>query len=68
MDTPVDKSLSEPLAHHQTRYLNEHSSCAMCDSALEIRHEINKQDLKVKEEAHCLSCGIRVRSSHHLMH
>ena len=26
----------------QTRYLTEHSTCAMCDTKLEIRHEINK--------------------------
>ena len=52
----------------QTRYLTEHSTCAMCDTKLEIRHEINKNDLKIKEEAHCPSCGIRVRSCHHLMH
>jgi DNA-directed RNA polymerase subunit RPC12/RpoP len=53
---------------HQTRYVTEHSECAMCDTKLEIRHEINKNDLKIKEEAHCPSCGIRVRSSQHLMH
>lgn len=51
----------------QYRFVFEHSTCAMCDSTLEIRHEINKNDLKIKEEAHCPSCGIRVRSTHHLM-
>jgi DNA-directed RNA polymerase subunit RPC12/RpoP len=52
----------------QRRFLVEHSSCAMCDTKLEIRHEINKNDLKIKEEAHCPSCGIRVRVAHHMMH
>ena len=51
----------------QTRYVFEHLTCAMCDSTLEIRHEINKNDLKIKEEAHCPSCGIRVRSKQHLL-
>lgn len=50
------------------RYVMEHNTCAMCDTTLEIRHEINMNDLKVKEEAHCPCCGIRVRSTHHLMH
>lgn len=50
------------------RFVAEHNTCAMCDTKLEIRHEINMNDLKVKEEAHCPCCGIRVRSSHHLMH
>ncbi len=58
----------ERLAEHQARYMTEHSTCAMCDSHLEIRHEVRLAELKVKEEAHCPSCGIRVRSSHHLMH
>jgi DNA-directed RNA polymerase subunit RPC12/RpoP len=61
-------STSTTLPSHQFRYLTEHSTCAMCETQLEIRHEINRNDLKVKEEAHCPSCGIRVRSSHHLMH
>ncbi len=52
----------------QRRYVREHSTCAMCESTLEIRHDVNRADLKVKEEAHCPSCGIRVRSAHHLMH
>ena len=60
----VDGSLN----NQQLRYLNSHSTCAMCDSRLEIKHDVNKGELKVKEEAHCPSCGIRVRSNHHLMH
>jgi hypothetical protein len=55
------------LRAHQRQFVTEHSTCAMCDTRLEIRHEINRNDLKIKEEAHCPSCGIRVRSSHHLM-
>jgi DNA-directed RNA polymerase subunit RPC12/RpoP len=58
----------ESLNPQQERFMNEHNSCAMCDSKLEIRHEVNGKELKVKEEAHCPACGIRVRSSHHLMH
>lgn len=56
------------LGIQQRRFMTEHSSCAMCDTKLEIRHEINKNDLKIKEEAHCPSCGIRVRIAHHNMH
>ena len=50
------------------RFANEHSSCAMCESTLDVRHEIDRNELKIREEAHCPSCGIRVRSGHHLMH
>lgn len=57
-----------PAAHELRKFMSEYTMCAMCDTNLEIRHEINMTDLKVKEEAHCPSCGIRVRSKHHLMH
>ena len=67
-DLPVAPAVQVPLSVVQTRYMTEHATCAMCDSTLEIRHDANLKDLKVKEEAHCPSCGIRVRSSHHLMH
>lgn len=56
------------LPNYLRRYLDEQACCAMCETELEIRHEINVKDLRVKEEAHCPSCGIRVRSNHHLMH
>lgn len=52
----------------QTRYVREHSHCAMCESQLEIHHEIDTQELKVKEEAYCPQCSILVRRSQHLMH
>lgn len=55
------------LLTHQERYVFEHQTCAMCESELEITHDINRSELRVKEEAFCPSCGIRVRSSHHLM-
>lgn len=69
MDTlKTAKTQFLPAQAHQRRYVTEHSTCAMCDTRLEIRHEINRNDLKIKEEAHCPSCGIRVRSAQHLMH
>lgn len=69
MNTPSIPPKSVPEhSTKQIRYMTAHSACAMCDTKLEIRHEINKNDLKIKEEAHCPSCGIRVRSVHHLLH
>jgi hypothetical protein len=59
---------AEVLSAEQSRFVFEHSTCAMCDTTLEVRHQVNRTDLKVREEAHCPSCGIRVRSAHHLMH
>jgi hypothetical protein len=73
IENPIESPIENPmdaaavLHAHQRQFVAEHSTCAMCDTTLEIRHEINKNELKIKEEAHCPSCGIRVRSSHHLM-
>ncbi len=65
----LDSNLTPaPEPHELRKFMTEYTMCAMCDTKLEIRHEINTNDLKVKEEAHCPSCGIRVRSKHHLMH
>jgi DNA-directed RNA polymerase subunit RPC12/RpoP len=66
--TVAEAGHEDALSAQQSRYVFEHSTCAMCDSNLEVRHQINRTELKVREEAHCPSCGIRVRSTHHLMH
>jgi hypothetical protein len=60
--------VNEAIHPHQEHRVSEQASCAMCDSMLEIRHEINTNGLKVKEEAHCPCCGIRVRVTQHLLH
>lgn len=52
----------------QDQFVTEYLTCAMCDTELDIRHEINSIELKVKEEAYCPSCGIRVRITHHQVH
>lgn len=68
LESNLESNLETEKPAHQLRYLTAHSTCAMCETKLEIRHEINKNELKLKEEAHCPSCGIRVRSAHHLLH
>ena len=69
MNRPDELDL-EPtqISSQQQRYVHEHVTCAMCDTELEILHEVDLKNLKVKEQAHCPCCGIRVRSTHHLMH
>ena len=73
-ETSIEKSApasaveAVPLSNEQLRFVAEHASCAMCDSELETRHQVNLAELRLREEAHCPSCGIRVRSSQHLLH
>lgn len=68
MRTEIQVLIPDSLSGAQRVYMTAHSNCAMCDTKLEIRHEINKIEWKIKEEAHCPSCHLRVRSAHHLLH
>lgn len=67
LKTRIDHS-QLALAPAPQKFVTEHNQCAMCDSELEIHHEINLSELRVKEEAHCPSCGIRVRVCHFDLH
>lgn len=62
------KTFQVELKKHQSKYVREHSHCSMCEADLEIHHEIDTKDLKVKEEAYCPQCGVLARRSEHPMH
>lgn len=51
------------LNQNQEQFVKEHSHCAICETKLEIHHEINMKDSVVKEEAYCQCCGVRARTS-----
>ena len=69
MNTRDENQLDSVLINsQQRRFVHEHQTCAMCETQLDILHEVDKTELKVKEQAHCPCCGIRVRSTQHLMH
>ena len=52
----------------QRRYLEEHTQCAMCETELAIDHKIDPGGGMMKEEAHCPTCGVRVRAVRHRVH
>ncbi len=62
-----NKAESIDLSNLQLQFISEQLTCAMCETELEIHHQVDLAALKVREEAHCPSCGIRVRSCHHLL-
>jgi hypothetical protein len=57
------------LEPRQTRYASEHEQCVLCDSKLEVRHEIQRRitdDLNVVQEiAECPKCRVRCRTIEH---
>lgn len=46
-------------------FINAHSNCILCGSALELRHIQLPDEKKVKEEAYCKSCDMRTRAKIH---
>ncbi|MCM2281453.1 MAG: hypothetical protein NDI61_06360 [Bdellovibrionaceae bacterium] len=52
----------------QERYLREHASCPMCETDLKMNHDIDKNQNKVKEIAHCPECDLCARTTDHLLH
>lgn len=64
--TPATKD--RPLSIRQFRFVREHTHCALCENELKIQHKINTEGDKVKEEAHCVTCAVRVRSHLHTLH
>ncbi len=51
------------LNSHQAQFVRAHSHCAICETELEIHHDINMTERVVEEEAYCGCCGIRARKS-----
>lgn len=61
-------SQTDAADEKQARYAEEHNQCAMCETELEIVHEIRAFEGALTEEAHCPHCGVRVRAIQHRLH
>lgn len=51
------------LKPDQLKYVFEQNHCAICESKLELSHEVNVEQELVKEQAHCPACKIKVRNA-----
>jgi hypothetical protein len=59
------------LEPQQMRYATEHERCVLCDSKLEVRHEVQRRitdDQRIVQEiAECPKCRIKCRTIEHGM-
>jgi uncharacterized protein with PIN domain len=57
------------LNRRQSRFQQEHESCVLCNTALELKFENIKDERTakriVREIAECPSCSVRARSTDH---
>lgn len=45
--------------------LDDENNCCLCGSALNFKHEVDYATLRIKEDAHCPSCQIQMKSKEH---
>lgn len=64
----VDEADEASVDERHERYLTEHTRCALCESPLELGHEIDSFRAVLVEEARCAQCGVRARAVRHRLH
>jgi hypothetical protein len=45
--------------------LDDENNCCLCGSLLKFTHEVDYLSLTIKENAHCPSCNIQMKSRDH---
>lgn len=52
----------------QELFVEAQTSCCLCGHDLEFDHEMDFQNQKIVEQAHCPGCHIKTKSSEHRLH
>lgn len=47
--------------------LDDFTRCCLCGTELTFRHSVDYATLSVREDAHCPSCSIRLRTRDHTL-
>ncbi len=47
--------------------LDDENNCCLCGSNLQFKHEVDYLTLTIKEDAHCPSCNIQMKSRSHTL-
>jgi hypothetical protein len=45
--------------------LDDENNCCLCGSSLKFSHNVDYLTLMIKEDAHCPSCNIQMKSKEH---
>ena len=47
--------------------LDDENNCCLCGSNLKFNHAVDYLTLMIKEDAHCPSCNIKMKSREHVL-
>lgn len=67
----MDEMTREKLLQYQQKYQNflrSMNCCPLCSTPLTLIHEINEEEERIKETAHCDQCKIETRRKDHPRH
>lgn len=58
---PLQTVRSQPKNDRHEQIIEHLTRCCLCGNELKYHHETDYIMLTVREEAHCQSCGVRMR-------
>jgi len=64
-DIKATQYLSDKSEHEVI--LDDENNCCLCGSNLKFKHEVDYLTLSIKEDAHCPSCNIQMKSRSHTL-
>lgn len=67
MDNIKDFDAETETANQMEFAVEDHNTCCLCGSELKFQHRIDYLTLEVKEESHCPSCRIQMRSRDYVL-
>lgn len=65
-----DQQSAPAYIDENTKYeivLDDENNCCLCGSNLKFNHQVDYLTLTIKEEAHCPSCNIQMKSREHVL-
>lgn len=65
MDNMIRSVRPKTVNRNQRRFREEHESCVLCGTRLQIKAERLTDKMTVREIAECPQCQVRARSTEH---
>lgn len=67
MNNSTTQKIFESTKNEHEVVLDDENNCCLCGSALDFKHAIDYLTLRIKEDAHCPSCQIQMKSKEHTL-
>ena len=62
--------VNQHFASQEARYeyiIEDENSCCLCGTDLKFQHKVDYMALTIKEDAHCPTCKIQMKTSEHVL-